>query len=415
MASNGDQRPDGSSYQHLRRPKAPSSKSGLDPVEDLSQKVDKMSLLRNDVISSKVLSPLAQEFVPRAVRMPDIIPETAYYSALDQHVGNGAVSGWPPVAETDVREDPEMDDYFALSELKDFIDQVSSTPHLYDAYIDNFTEMLNTCIDEDEEIVLHCIANTIVDQAIIDQNFRYSGVRLSEHLIKNLQVKTTKKTFREELLSRCQREHTRRESLAKSETEGGKEHLRGAILFIADLSTRLGDKQLIGFLPDFIDTLLNHASAENIKTACLVLKVCPAASRPLLTFPLQLCGPTLESLRNDFEKTEVKLKELIESQPEHVVAVIKNVLEFKQRGWRSAPLPEGFVNPYANGNFPPEEQDFGGAAAFEPESMYYPPYAGYSADYGYPAQYDFGECGDDANDEVVDAFEDFLRASGQTR
>lgn len=242
-------------------------------MDDLSQNVEKMSLMRNDVVSSKVLSPLAQEFVPRSqpARMPDIIPEAAYYP--DQHVGNGGVSGWPGVTETDVRDEPELDDYFALSELKDFIDQVSSTPHLYDAYIDNFTEMLNTCIDEDEEIVLQCIANTIVDQAIIDQNFRYSGVRLSEHLIKNLQVKTTKKTFREELLSRCQREHSRRESLAKSETEGGKDHLRGAILFIADLSTRLGDKLLISFLPDFIDTLLNHPTPENIKTACLVLKV----------------------------------------------------------------------------------------------------------------------------------------------
>ena len=110
----------------------------------------------------------------------------------------------------------------------------------------------------------------------------------------------------------------------------------------------------------------------------------------------------------------MKLKELTESQPDHVVGIINNVLEFKQRGWRSAPLPEGFVNPYADGNFQPEEVDVG-AAGFDPDSYY----AGYgypgSAEYGFPAQYDFGECGDDANNEVVDAFEDFLRASGQTR
>lgn len=129
----------------------------------------------------------------------------------------------------------------------------------------------------------------------------------------------------------------------------------------------------------------------------------------------QLCGPTLETLRNDFEKTEVKLKELTESQPDHVVSIINNVLEFKQRGWQAAPLPEGFVNPYADGNFPVDDFDVGAAAAYEPNS-YYTGY-GYSgaAQYGYPAQYDFGECGDDANNEVVDAFEDFLRASGQTR
>jgi hypothetical protein len=124
----------------------------------------------------------------------------------------------------------------------------------------------------------------------------------------------------------------------------------------------------------------------------------------------QLCGPTLESLSTDFEKTEVKLKELSKSQPEHVASIINNVLEFKQRGWRSAPLPEGFVNPYAEGNFHPEEADFAGATAYDP---YYSQY-GYPVDGGYGyAQYDFGECGDDANNEVVDAFEDFLRASGQ--
>ena len=273
MASNGDQKANG--YQPLRRPKAASCKAALDPVDHLVQTVDSLSLLQSDGPSSKVLSPLAPEFVPRSLAppMPDVIQETFYG---EQHVNmmNGA-RGWLPAPESEVRDEPEpeLDDYFALSELKDFIDTVSSTPHMYDVQIDNFTDMLNTCIDEDEEIVLQCIANTIVDQAIVDQNFRYSGVRLSEHLINNLQVKTTKKTFKEELLSRCQREHSRREDLAKSANEGGKDHLRGAILFIADLSTRLSDPQLISFLPDFVDTLLNHPNPENIKTACLVLKV----------------------------------------------------------------------------------------------------------------------------------------------
>ena len=121
-----------------------------------------------------------------------------------------------------------------------------------------------------------------------------------------------------------------------------------------------------------------------------------------------MCGPTLESLRNDFEKTESKLKELSETQSEHIAALIQNVLEFKERGWRPPPLPEGFVNPYANEHFPTADA----ASGFD---AYYPPSYAYQEDYGYPAQYDFGECGDDANDEVVDAFEHFLRTSGQTR
>ena len=101
-----------------------------------------------------------------------------------------------------------------------------------------------------------------------------------------------------------------------------------------------------------------------------------------------------------------------ESQPEHVAAVIKNVLEFKDRGWQAAPLPADFVNPYANGNLPPDDLD-AGAAGFDPNA-YYPDF-GYPSvgDYEYTGQYDFGECGDDADHEVVGAFEEFLKSSGQ--
>ena len=163
-----------------------------------------------------------------------------------------------------------MDDYFALSELKEFIDQVSSMPHLYDEQIENLTDVLNNCIDEDEDIVLQCIVNNIVDQAIIDPNFRYSGVRLCEHLKSNLTIRKAKGSFKEELMSRCQREHGRRNTLVKS-SDGS--YLRGVTLVIADLYTRLREPQLIDSIPDLVETLLGHPSADNVKTSCLVLKV----------------------------------------------------------------------------------------------------------------------------------------------
>lgn len=278
MASNGDPATNGSTFQGLRKPKTPSSKSGLDPVGDLISGVSNITIPDNDSNAAKTsLRVDAPAFVPRqplTVPMPDIVPADPipYFSDTHQQLDNGVGSGpvmWP---DPDIG-DLESDDFLALAELKEFIDQVSSTPHLYDVYIENLTELLNSGLDEDEDVVLQCITNTIVDQAIIDQNFRYSGVRLAQHLIENLQVKKTKRTFRDELLSRCQREHSRREDLAKSEKAEGKEHLRGAVLFIADLSTRLGEQQLVNSLPDFVDTLLNHPNPENIKTACLVLKV----------------------------------------------------------------------------------------------------------------------------------------------
>lgn len=69
-------------------------------------------------------------------------------------------NGWVVPAESEL----ELDDYFALNELKEFIDQVSSFPGLYENQIDSITDVLNNCIDEDEDIVLQCIVNNIVDQ-----------------------------------------------------------------------------------------------------------------------------------------------------------------------------------------------------------------------------------------------------------
>ena len=39
-------------------------------------------------------------------------------------------------------------------------------------------------------------------QAITDQNFRYNGMRLCEHLIENLNLRNAKGSFKEQLLKR---------------------------------------------------------------------------------------------------------------------------------------------------------------------------------------------------------------------
>ena len=274
MDSSGDSFPNNSGGgRGLRKPGQPrGSKAELDPVEVLTQQTTDLSISNNNdktntetPAASLNLNPCAREFVPRFV-----LPGTAQVEQ-PRYVTNG--SQWH--ASTSYHDEAkdaevELDDYFALSELKEFIDQVSSMPHLYDANVDNLTEVLNSCIDEDEDIVLQCIVNNIVDQAILDSNFRYSGVRLCEHLISNLNIKNAKGNFKEELMSRCQREHMRRNTLVKS-SDGS--YLRGVTLVIADLYTRLHEPQLIDSIPDLVETLLNNPSPDNVKTSCQVLKV----------------------------------------------------------------------------------------------------------------------------------------------
>ena len=120
---------------------------------------------------------MASEFVPTfALSKPPVqyfAASVPQQPAPSRSNTNGTSQGWSAnntFASNDLyNNDPEsdFDDYFALSELKEFIDQVSSTPGAYDSYIHNVTEVLNNCIDEDEDVILQCIVNLIVDQVFI--------------------------------------------------------------------------------------------------------------------------------------------------------------------------------------------------------------------------------------------------------
>lgn len=123
----------------------------------------------------------------------------------------------------------------------------------------------------------------------------------------------------------------------------------------------------------------------------------------------QLCGPTLERRGGKFEPIVEKLKEVKEKQPESVQAVVQNVLAYRERGYKDAPLPAGFYNPYAEGNIPPEDH---GAVGFN-DPYGAPPFDSGLPNYGGYGNYDFGNVEDEQNEDVIDAFEEFLRHSGQ--
>lgn len=242
------------------------------------------------------LSPHAPAFVPRfasvAQQMPSYYENNTEYDQNFPGLGNGYQSGGGQMiqqpqglqepnfvgASADeggaVKLPNEMlkeDDYYALNELNNFIENISKNPALYEANVQLETDVLNNWIVEDPDIIMECVVNNIMDQAIMDNNFRYNGVRFCLHLISNLHVNSSKGSFKQVLLQRCKREHSRRDTLSNASDNGL--YLRGLTFFIGDLSTRLNESELTLAVPDLLKTLLQNKSSDNVKCCCQILKV----------------------------------------------------------------------------------------------------------------------------------------------
>lgn len=59
----------------------------------------------------------------------------------------------------------DIEDYIALSYLKEFISSISNKPSIYELGIHEITAIVNSYLDEDE-CVLELIVNQIVDQVL---------------------------------------------------------------------------------------------------------------------------------------------------------------------------------------------------------------------------------------------------------
>lgn len=246
------------------------------------------------------LSPHAPAFVPRFApavvgqQMPSYYENNSEYDQNFPNLGNGYppanqliqqqqqqhglqeanFGDSPAVEENAIELSNELlkeDDYYALNELNNFIENISKNPALYEANVQLETDVLNNWIVEDPDIIIECVVNNIMDQAIMDNNFRYNGVRFCLHLIANLHVNSSKGSFKQVLLQRCKREHSRRDTLSNASDNGL--YLRGLTFFIGDLSTKLNESELTLAVPDLLKTLLQNKSSDNVKCCCQILKV----------------------------------------------------------------------------------------------------------------------------------------------
>ncbi|CAG2103339.1 unnamed protein product [Medioppia subpectinata] len=345
------------------------------------------------------LSPFAKEFIPRT---------TMSYAPS----GPSASNGWNPV-----RADPvppserDFDDFIACTYLREFIDTITIKPNKYDSGIAYLTEVINSYIDEDES-VLQTIVNTIVDQAILDPQFRYNGVRLCTYFMEHLIDLSEEKTFKLLLFKRCQREHSRRDSLISSgESEN---YLRGLTMFIGDLYSRSPAPELAEYLPQLLISLLSKPHKENLKCVCQVLKLCGSS---LENHYIQTKGDDMNQVMKDMETSLTTSEASI-----YIKELVVNIIEMQKRGWvPKPPAAHTLINPYLpNGTqlshkkatisgdyyeystYSDEEEEEEPVPQNQNQSLP-PPRLGY----------DFGQCGDEDDSEVCEAFEEFLKNSGQ--
>lgn len=128
---------------------------------------------------SRRLNPTAQVFVPRGlaaagqsyngVQQPPAnvgVPTNNHHSMPNGNVNNIQSSSL-------LEGENDIEDYIALSYLKEFISSISNKPSIYDLGIGEITAIVNSYLDEDE-CVLELIVNQIVDQVRAMRTFYLS-------------------------------------------------------------------------------------------------------------------------------------------------------------------------------------------------------------------------------------------------
>ena len=111
--------------------------------------------------------------------------------------------------------------------------QLTLEPGRFDSIARQLTQDLNTVITDYE--TLENLAEIILENGINEPNFRYTGARLCDYLSLHLTVIIEGATLRQIIMQKCNREFKLRDTMLRDNPE----HLRGFILFLAELFQQL--------------------------------------------------------------------------------------------------------------------------------------------------------------------------------
>merc|ERR1719310_1315401 len=213
--------------------------------------------------------------------------------------------------------------------LYDSMYQLTLEPGRFDSIARKLTKDLNEVIQDYE--TLETLAEIILENGINEPNFRYTGARLCDYLSLHLTVIIEGATLRQIIMQKCNREFKLREKMLKDKPE----HLRGFILFLAELFQQLEIQvgavvQRVAVLgdaiPQLLTTLASEPNKENVKCIVQTLKCAgsvmeeeernksgnngatPLMDKTLETLETISRGPELDKTLSEMLQSLVKLR-----------------------------------------------------------------------------------------------------------
>ncbi|CAL1537577.1 unnamed protein product [Lymnaea stagnalis] len=188
--------------------------------------------------------------------------------------------------------------------------------------------------------IVNEMVESLFNQSIQEQNFRYTGARICQFLTSNLKSNPLFSGFHKIFIKRCQVEY---EKLIQGNC-CDQERLRGLSMFMAEIFLNVetvnqdGAIERLAFLPKilihFVHTLLSQPNDLNVKCSCQLLKLSGA-----------LIDDVVKSQRDQcikFEEIFIKLQKL-KSDPglsDNAKFLVGSVLNLKENEWnRSVSSP----------------------------------------------------------------------------
>lgn len=242
----------------LRRPNISMEETEILPT-DLHKNNELNST--DSIVSKSKLSAEAKEFVPKGIYGP--VPTIkSVQNRLERPRSHQQAPQSNNITATqhpsDINNGSNLNDYFnELEHLREVIVLLTSNPGKFDEKVPALLDNLRTCLDDSQ--MMDAVVQCIVDQAIAEHNFGYSGARL--FVILN----AYSSQMRLCLMNYC-------DSIEFTAPHSDK--ARNYTLFLAELFSQLDWEEAFGeYLLKMLQVLLTFDGPDDIKCICQVLKV----------------------------------------------------------------------------------------------------------------------------------------------